>query len=183
MVRQSAEDDATALALDSLVHGFRHLSAEGGAMMAQAAAVSLEQQGHRPGVHLAVDGAFSATFALSWPETVTDAVRRFWNDLDEATEQGAYAVAILVTRALTGCTILERSRRGTGFDWWLGTEDNLFQHKARLEVSGILHGSMKRINGRVKARMEQTKRSDDLTLPVYVVVVEFGNPRAKVVQR
>ena len=109
--------------------------------------------------------------------------RRFWNDLEEATQHGAYAVAILLVRALTGYTVIERSRKGTGFDWWLGTEDNLFQGKARLEVSGILHGTTRRINGRIKARVGQTTQSDNLALPAYVVVVEFGTPRAKVVQR
>jgi hypothetical protein len=84
---------------------------------------------------------------------------------------------------LTGLTILERSRKGTGFDWWLGNDDNLFQKKARLEVSGILHGSTRRINSRVQARLRQTGQSDDLALTAYVVVVEFGTPRVKVVQR
>jgi hypothetical protein len=50
--------------------------------------------------------------------------------------------AILLMRALTGYTVIERSRKGTGFDWWLGTEDNLFQGKVRLEVSGILRGTI-----------------------------------------
>jgi hypothetical protein len=92
-------------------------------------------------------------------------------------------VAILLIRALTGYTAIERSRKGTGFDWWLGTEDNLFQGKARLEVSGILHGSTRRINSRIKVRTEQTKQSDNLAFVAYVVVVEFGTPRVKVVQR
>ena len=117
--------------------------------------------------------------AIETPE----AKRHFWNDLEEATQQGAYAVAILLIRALTGYTVIERSRKGTGFDWWLGTEDNLFQGKARLEVSGILRGTMRRINSRIKARMDQTRQSDKLALTAYVVVVEFGTPRAKVVQR
>ena len=130
-----------------------------------------------------VDGAFTATFSLSWSEGVTEPKRRFWNDLEEATQQGAYAVAILLLHALTGYTVIERSRKGTGFDWWLGTADNLFQGKARLEVSGILRGTTRRINSRLKARVGQTRQSDRLALTAYVVVVEFGTPRAKVVQR
>jgi hypothetical protein len=92
-------------------------------------------------------------------------------------------VAILLIRALTGYTVVERSRKGTGFDWWLGTDDNLFQGKARLEVSGILRGTRRRINSRIKARLAQTSQSDNLAVTAYVVVVEFGTPRAKVVQR
>src|SRR5205814_143215 len=82
--------------------------------------VCLDHQAHMSAVPLVVDGAFTATFALSWSEGVTEAKRRFWNDLEEATQQGAYAVAILLIRALTGYTVIERSRKGTGFDCWLG---------------------------------------------------------------
>ena len=152
-------------------------------MLAQAAVICLDHQTHTSAVRLVVDGAFTAPFTLSWSEEVTEAKRRFWNDLEEATQQGAYAVAILLIRALTGYTVIERSRKGTGFDWWLGSEDNLFQGKARLEVSGILRGTKRRFNSRVKARLGQTKQSDNLSLTAYVVVVEFGTPRAKVAQR
>jgi hypothetical protein len=183
MESPTPEKDATGLTLDSLVHGFPHIPSEGGAMMGQAAVICLDHQAHTSAVRLVVEGAFTATFSLSWSEGVTEAKRRFWNDLEEATQQGAYAVAILLIRALTGYTVIERSRKGTGFDWWLGTEDNLFQGKARLEVSGILRGTTRRINDRIKARLGQTRQSDDLALTAYVVVVEFGTPRAKVVQR
>jgi hypothetical protein len=183
MVNPTSENDAPTLALDGLVYGFPHIPSEGGAMMAQAAVVCLDHEAHTSGVHLKVEGTSTVTFSLSWSEDVTEAKRRFWNDLEDATQQGAYAVAILLIRALTGYTVIERSRKGTGFDWWLGSEDNLFQGKARLEVSGILHGTARRINSRIKARTGQTKRSDDLALPAFVVVVEFGTPRSKVVQR
>jgi hypothetical protein len=63
-------------------------------------------------------------------------------------------------RSLAGLTVLERSRKGTGFDWWLASQDNLFQAAARLEVSGIMRGSARRVNGRLKERMAQTERRD-----------------------
>jgi len=183
MESSTPEKDATALTLDDLVQGFPHIPCEGGAMLSQAAAVCLDRQDHTSPVPLGVDGGFTATFSLSWSEAITESKRRFWNDLEEATQQGAYAVAILLIRALTGYTVIERSRKGTGFDWWIGTDDNLFQGKARLEVSGILRGTARRINTRIKARIGQTRQSDNLALTAYVVVVEFGTPRAKVVQR
>jgi hypothetical protein len=92
-------------------------------------------------------------------------------------------VAILLIRALTGYTVIERWRKGTGFDGWPGTEDNLFQGKARLEVSGILRGTWRRINDRIKARTGQTRQSDEFAWTADVVVVEFGTPRAKAVPR
>jgi hypothetical protein len=80
-------------------------------------------------------------------------------------------------------TVLERSRKGTGFDWWLASQDNLLQAAARLEVSGIMRGSAKRINGRLKERMAQTERSDPSGLTAYVAIVEFGGPTARVLRR
>jgi hypothetical protein len=169
--------------LDSLRDSFPHIPPECSASMAQAAAVCLENQGHASGVWLAVEGTFTATFATDWSAPVTEAMRRYWNDLEEATEQGAYGLAILLMRALTGYTVLERARKGTGFDWWLGNDDNLFQNKIRLEVSGILQGKGWRVRSRVAAKELQTERSNSSGLTAYVVVVEFGTPTSRVVRR
>jgi hypothetical protein len=74
-------------------------------------------------------------------------------------------------------------QEGTGFDWWLGNDDDLFQAKARLEVSGILKGTTKQISSRISSKKSQTRQSDALGLAAFVVVVEFGTPRSRVVQR
>src|SRR5260370_21779205 len=102
MESPTAEKDATALALDDLVQGFPHIPSEGGAMMAQAAVVCLDHQAHTSAVRLVVDGAFSATFLLSWSEGVTEAKQRFWNDIEEATQQGASRVCTLLVRPGNG---------------------------------------------------------------------------------
>jgi hypothetical protein len=77
------------LSLDALVHGFPYITAVGGAMLAQAAVVCLDHEEHASGVELAVDGAEKTKFSLLWSESVTEIARRFWNDLPEATHQGA----------------------------------------------------------------------------------------------
>src|SRR5205809_4301270 len=120
---------ATSLDLDRLADGFPYIPRECGASMAQAAVVCLEGQGHGRGVRLKVEGTFAATFELDWSITTTEAMRRYWNDPEVATEQAAYGAAILLMRSLTGYTVIERARKGTGFDWWLGHDDNLFQGK------------------------------------------------------
>jgi hypothetical protein len=107
-------------------------------------------------------------------------------DPDEAVEDGACAVAILLVRRITGRTKLELSRKGTGIDYWLGLPDDPgrpFQSKARLEVSGLLKGTDAQVNARVSQKQRQTQRSDSTGLPVYVVIVEFGRPKAKVAER
>jgi hypothetical protein len=103
--------------------------------------------------------------------------------MPEATERGASAIAFLLMLQLTDYTVIERSRKGTGFDYWLGHKDDMiFQRAARLEISGILSGTAQTVDTRVAQKKKQTRRSDG-ALPAYIVVVEFGAPTAKVVQR
>jgi hypothetical protein len=177
------EDPPVALTLEDLSEDFPHIPPECGTVLVQSAVLCLEGQGHKSGALLTVQGAFNTTFRLLRSMDVTEAMRRYWNDPDETAEQGAYALALLMLRSLAGLTVLERSRKGTGFDWWLAAQDNLFQAAARLEVSGIMRGSARRVNGRLKERIAQTQRSDPSGLTAYVAVVEFGGPKAKVVRR
>jgi hypothetical protein len=93
-------------------------------------------------------------------------------------------VAILLVDSLTEYHIVERSFKGTGFDYWLGPKKSrLFQKAARLEVSGIREGSTNAIDKRIREKVAQTKQSDVLNLPAFVVVVEFGTPTATMVRR
>lgn len=72
-------------------------------------------------------------------------MQRCWNDQEYTTEQAAYGIALLLLSKLTEFTVVERSRKGTGFDYWLGkptdSSDLPFQKSMRLEVSGIRQGS------------------------------------------
>src|SRR5262249_5445141 len=111
------ETPPTSLALEELARNFSHIPSECGNALVQSAVLCLEGQGHASGVRLDVQGSWATTFRLAWSMDVTEAMRRYWNDPEETAEQGAHAVALLLLRSLTGLTVLERSRKGTGFDW------------------------------------------------------------------
>jgi hypothetical protein len=151
-----------------------------GTSLAEAAAVCLEERQHRSGVTFHLSGAHAQQFLVQWPP-VDDQARRCYNDLQEATERGAYGIAILIVCDITGMVVVERSKKGPGFDYWLGNEDEdggeLFERKARLEVSGILSASRPQVQARVRQKKKQMKPSDRLA-PGYVAVVEFGTPIA-----
>jgi len=124
-----------------------------------------------------VIGDVSRTFLLAWDKTTAQA-RRTWNDLQWATEFGAYGIATLLVHALTDLTVMKRSCKGTGFDFCLCAKDDeqpLFQGKARLEVSGILDGDSTLLQARARQKLRQTAVSNG-TLPAYVIVVEFSEP-------
>ena len=100
--------------------------------------------------------------------------------------EAAYGIAFLIIQELTDYTVIERSRRGTGFDYWLGKKTNNndlpFQNAVRLEVSGIRKGDDSRIKARIKQKLEQVRPTDG-KLPAYIVVVEFSNPLAFIVKK
>jgi hypothetical protein len=170
------------LNLFSLRDGMPGITAEFGAGLAQAAAVCLEDRGHQNGVKITVMGDNPATFSLHW-ETTTDQMRRCWNDHEVCTEHGAYCLSFLLLKALGRFTVLERSRKGTGFDYWLGEEGDLpFQKKARLEISGIRNGDERAIRSRVKQKLAQTSPSDGTT-PAIISVVEFSTPLTHLVKK
>lgn len=153
-----------------------------GTVLAEASAVCLEAQGHSCGVTLSVNGAFEDIIDIYWPP-VTNQMRLCWKDTEYATEHGAYGIALLILNELAGLSVVERSRKGTGFDFWLGEkQETLFQNKVRLEVSGIRRGNEVDLNSRVKQKLRQTERSDGST-PAYVVVVLFSHPMSQVVTK
>lgn len=157
-----------------------------GAICADAAAVCLDERGHSTSVVLQIEGFQRGEIQLQ-RDAIDDTIRRFNADREVATEYGAYGIAALIMPHLTGLTIIERSvkGKGLGFDFWLGsTQDpsTLFQRKARLEVSGIRNGSDSLIQARANMKLEQIRPSDDLA-PGYVSVVEFGTPKARIVEK
>lgn len=144
--------------------------------MAEAGAICLEDQGHGLSCLLDVGGCFEEELLLHRSD-VDDGMRRAHQDELAATEHGAYGVAILAFRHLTGELVLRRSKRGTGFDFWFGRSDGfLFRDSSRLEVSGIRRGDSRRVRSRLEARKKRLEKSPKDQLPAFVAVVEFSLP-------
>lgn len=148
----------------------------------EAAAVCLDFHKHNQGVILSVIQKEEKThFKLFW-KMVTNQIRDSRNDMDYTVESGAYCLAMMVINKLTDYAVVKQSKKGTGFDYWLGKINSAtgLQEKARLEVSGILNGTNGQINQRLKEKKRQTTKSDSMNIPAFVVVVEFGNPVIKI---
>jgi hypothetical protein len=169
------------MSLAALAEGMPGLTAASGQTLAEAAAVCLEDRKHQTGVCLSRAGLMLEDLYVEWLP-VDDQNRRCYADMQEATERGACGVAILVVKEVTGMVVVERSKKGTGFDYWLGDKDYdglPFQGSSRLEVSGILAGTKTQIDSRLKQKKDQIAPTDHIA-PGYVAVVEFGTPVARV---
>ena len=171
------------ISLDTL-KDVSYLSAIKCADFAEAAAVCLDHQNHSQEVVIAVEYELTHQLKVRW-QKITQQIRDTRDDLEYATEDGAYCIAMLVVKHLTDLSVVKQSKKKTGFDYWLGKEYPKIgvQKQARLEVSGILSGTKGQINQRVKEKIDQTKRSDHLNIPAYIVIVEFSRPFVKIVKR
>ncbi len=165
------------MVIEDITNGFIPGITEAKAQYLSECAVScLERQGHSSGIHMTCGGLVNTSEVIEWSIPFNDQLRRSTDDLQEATEHGAECISVLFVIEHTPYTVVRRSKKKTGFDYWLGKkEDPLFQDAARLEISGILDND-KIIESRKKQKIKQTDQSDDTALPAYVSIVEFGTP-------
>ena len=118
-------------------------------------------------------------YAVTW--TVPDErAQRAWANPDDATEAGAYAVALASLEARFGLVALARTGRHSGSDWWIGsptvdTELDL-ENAMRLEVAGMDRASDEaHVIARLSRKVEQVRKAG--TGPARAVVVAFSARR------
>lgn len=168
----------------SIKSGLPGITPVAASQLYEAFEVCMHISGHAEKVSLSTAGLIYDIIDLLWSDEYNSQKERTYADMSYTVEHGAVCLSVMLSTALTPYTIVERSRKGTGFDYWLGDKDSvLFQKKARLEVSGILIGDDTLLKRRYAAKIEQTQRSDELHLPAYVSVIEFSNPKAIFNQR
>lgn len=149
---------------------------------AEAAAICFEENNFSGSASLKIEGEQTDQFNITWAH-VSQQVKDMHNDLVYETEYGAYCIAFLIIHHLTDYKIIRRSKRKTGFDYWLSDKisEYPFEDTARLEVSGILKGNAADIKRRGKEKQEQVKQSDAGELPAYIIVTEFSKPISKII--
>src|SRR5437870_4291388 len=101
--------NARTLYLLHLLEGIPALSVGAGNSMIEACMICFESCGHKSGVELKVYGSFAGTYTITWRYTITDDMRHYWQDEDEATEYAAYGIALLLMEQLTSYTALQRA--------------------------------------------------------------------------
>ena len=151
--------------------------------LCENAVACLHRQNHSCGVMMACKGIDNNPETINWTTPFTGQMDRSLNDQEVATEHGAVCISVLYALQHTEFTVIQRSRKKTGVDYWLGRkEDILFQNAARMEVSGIFDDPDK-VNARVKRKLEQSDQSDMSGLPAFISVVEFSLPSIDFVKK
>ena len=168
------------LALSDITKGLPGVSTIEGTNLFENCIVALHKCNHPSPVTLSVDGMTRHDYTLNWDDNYNDQLARTYADEQSMTERAAIAISILLALKQTSYTVIERSRKGTGFDYMLGEKDDpFFNPKARLEISGILRESPQNsVNSRYQQKEKQTSISDDMQLPAYISIVEFNTPKA-----
>lgn len=151
--------------------------------LSECAVSCFERLGHSSGVQMSCGGIVATPEIVSWTTAFDDQLKRGTEDSQEATEHGAECVSALFALEHTPYTIVRRSRKKTGVDYWLGYKDDLLFHDAaRLEISGILDDK-DALKTRKTQKLKQTDQSDYTGLPAYVSIVEFGSPAIEFVKK
>lgn len=174
------------LDLDTLSLGLPGVTPALGRTHVEACMVRLQNQGHATGQGLSISGDLGEEKAkLNWAGHVDVQMLNAYNDDEVTTESAAYGVAFLIIINMTSYTIIRKSKKGTGFDYWLGRNDDdvdIFADSARLEVSGIRRAnSDAEFDRRVRDKVLQTAPTDGRNLPAYIMVTDFAIPRTRVV--
>lgn len=177
------------LHLDTLKGGISGISRTYGAFLAEAIAVCLTSAGHESSVKLKVEGDFEAEFELEWHEEIGAAELSSWRDLKEATEYAAMGLAVLLISALTIYGAFQRNEQGEDADFTMQEVNNpniALQNslqKAHLEVSGIFAESLTNtLNMRISTKTKGLEKRLMPSLPVFIAVIEFSIPKAKIIE-
>ena len=177
------------LHLDKLKGGISGISRTYGAFLAEAIVVCLTSAGHQSSVKLKVEGDFDTEFELEWQEEIGLAELSSWRDLKEATEYAAMGLAVLLISALTIYEVFQRNDQGEDADFTMqeASSSNIARHdkvqKAHLEVSGIFVESLTNtLNMRISAKAKGLEKRVMPSLPVFIAVIEFSIPKAKIVE-
>ena len=147
----------------------------------EASLVCLEHHNHKSGVILKLDGSQAPrqSPALVWQAGLPANAPQAHADLQDATEDGAVAIAVLLVAKYTDYRVITRAAKGNGFDYYLGKQaasdsfNFLADATAQLEVSGILEE--KGSNTRRRRLAQKRRRLQKYNTPgsSFIIIVAF----------
>lgn len=138
-----------------------------------AVRVCLDRHHISPQKFVLLDDAVEFQALVEW-EVTDERCRNAWANRDDATRDGAYAVALAATELLRGLVAIRRAETRTGADYYIapvGQAIEDLEECLRLEVSGT-DLSVSKVKQRLREKLEQLSRGDS-NLPALACVVGF----------
>lgn len=141
----------------------------------EAACVCLDRHHAPPQEVTIIDNDDADIAEITW-EASDQRTRNAWANRDDATEAGAYCLALANAEITRGLVAVSRAQGRTGVDYYLGPADSALEDletSVRLEVSGTDEGTLSTIKARLRQKREQAGRVDS-NLPALATVVGFA---------
>lgn len=141
----------------------------------EAAYVCLDRHHTSPVILSVARGEDSCKGITAW-EATDPRTKSAWANETDATEAGAYCVALVTIEATDGLVAVRRAEGLTGADYYLGQPGQIVQDlekSHRLEVSGVDKGEMTVLRTRLAQKVTQAREGKS-NLPAIAVVVGFA---------
>ncbi len=139
----------------------------------EAAGVSLDRHHTSPKEFIVENDGTSSVVTLVW-DVPDDRTKAAWANSDDATRDGAYAVAIAAIELLRGLFAVRRAETRTGADYYIappGQDLEDLENWFRLEVSGT-HAEKTEVKRRLRIKITQTQKGKS-NLPAIAAIVGF----------
>ena len=141
---------------------------------AEAACVCLERH-HDPTVEMTLEDNSNTTVVGATWQPLSSRAKVAWNNADDATRDGAYALAIAAIEKTRSLFAIGRAETATGADYYVapaGDAPEDLENSFRLEVSGIDKGPDSKIKQRLKQKLKQAENGAS-DKPAIACVVAF----------
>ncbi|MEO0804062.1 MAG: hypothetical protein AAFY57_17575 [Cyanobacteria bacterium J06642_2] len=127
----------------------------------EAARVCLDRHYSSPKEFTLENNQVESIAKVEW-EAADSRVQAAWANTDDATEAGAYALAIAATELLKGMVAVHRAETRTGADYYIAPIDERLEDLEnwwRLEVSGT-HSEKSEVKKRLRKKLEQARQGN-----------------------
>lgn len=161
------------LPLENMSDRHLGLTLEVASCYVQAACVCLDRHHEPPAEFLLNVDSQESLPVVNWSPT-DERTKKAWANKDDATRDGAYAIALAATEVAKGLVAIHRAETKTGADYYIARADaspDDLENCYRLEVSGTDLDEIQ-VKARLKAKVEQTKQGNS-NLPALATVVGF----------
>jgi len=146
----------------------------------EAAEVCLGRH-HSPPTEVALERRSVLHVIADWRLPAEQAKRAWANDID-ATEAGAYCVALAALELTDGLVAVARAETRTGADYYVaptGSVTHDLENASRLEVSGIDTSTATLVKSRLGQKIAQATRGRS-SLPAIAAVVGFSSAQVAI---